>query len=129
MADFAVVLVIVPTTMFAIHQRAALINRQFLKLNMILAWLDYNTRTEVVVVVLISGKQSSVQIVGKDITEKTVSNLALIGDLVNFALEDATAVEMKYVIERLVALLAMLRNQRVFQENQVNQRTGKQLLV
>lgn len=86
-------------------------NRQFLKLNMILAWMDYNTRTEVVVVVLISGKQSSVQIVGKDISEKTVSNVAHMGDLVNFALDDAAAVEMKYVIERLVALLAMLRNQ------------------
>lgn len=111
MADSAVVLVIVLTTMFAIHQRAALMNRQFLKLNMILAWMDYNTRTEVVVVVLISGKQSSVQIVGKDISEKTVSNVAHMGDLVNFALDDAAAVEMKYVIERLVALLAMFRNQ------------------
>lgn len=48
------------------------------------------------------------EIVGKDITEKTVSNLAHIEDLVNFALEDAAAVEMKYVIERLVALVTIL---------------------
>lgn len=100
-----------------------------------------DTRTEVVVVVLISGKQSSVQvfcfiftflylcmlshfstqihplflkicfiyeIVGKDISEKTVSNVAHMGDLVNFALDDAAAVEMKYVIERLVALVTIL---------------------